>query len=54
MTHDANIAQYAKRQVAFLDGRIVRDEPVLSPRSAQAEWEMLNSENAVTVQEETF
>lgn len=54
VTHDANIAQYAKRQVAFLDGLIVRDEPVLSPRSAQAEWEKLTSENAVTVQEETF
>ncbi len=52
VTHDANVAQYAKRQVAFLDGRIVRDEPVESPRSAQDEWEKLNSKNVVTVQEE--
>ena len=52
VTHDANIAQYAKRQVAFLDGRIVRDERVESPRSAQDEWEKLNSKNVVTIQEE--
>lgn len=41
VTHDANVAAYAKRQVAFLDGRIVRDEVVLAPRSAQKEWEAL-------------
>jgi putative ABC transport system ATP-binding protein len=52
VTHDANVAQYAKRQVAFLDGRIVRDEPIRSPRSARDEWDKLNSENVVTVQEE--
>lgn len=39
VTHDANVAAYAKRQVVFLDGRIVRDEPILAPRSAQREWE---------------
>src|SRR6266567_1193953 len=33
VTHDAKIAEYARRQVAFLDGRIVRDEPVLERRS---------------------
>jgi putative ABC transport system ATP-binding protein len=37
VTHDPNIAHYARRQVTFLDGRVVRDEPVLSPRSAQEE-----------------
>jgi len=47
VTHDINIAQYAKRQVAFLDGRIVRDEPVTTPRSAQAEWEKLTAQSAV-------
>jgi putative ABC transport system ATP-binding protein len=46
VTHDSNIAAYAKRQVAFLDGRIVRDEPVLTPRSAQAEWETLVNKDA--------
>ncbi len=41
VTHDSKIATYAKRQVVFLDGQIVRDEPVQSPRSAQKEWEAL-------------
>lgn len=41
VTHDANIAAYARRQVAFLDGRIIRDEAVAAPRSAQKEWEAL-------------
>lgn len=41
VTHDPNIASYAGRQVAFLDGRVVRDEPVLRPRSASAEWAAL-------------
>ncbi len=56
VTHDANVAAYAKRQVGFLDGRIVRDEPVLTPRSAQEEWEALTTPPAVegtTVSEET-
>ena len=34
VTHEADIAAYAKRQVAFRDGRVVRDELVLSPRRA--------------------
>jgi putative ABC transport system ATP-binding protein len=41
VTHESDIAAYAKRQVAFRDGRIVRDEPVLAPRSAQDEWTSL-------------
>jgi putative ABC transport system ATP-binding protein len=41
VTHDPKVANYARRQVAFLDGRIVRDEPVLAPRSAQEEWDSL-------------
>ncbi|MBO0792586.1 MAG: ATP-binding cassette domain-containing protein, partial [Ktedonobacteraceae bacterium] len=47
VTHDPKIAAYAKRQVAFLDGRIVRDEPVASPRSAQEEWAALLAEDAL-------
>ncbi|MBV9227830.1 MAG: ABC transporter ATP-binding protein [Chloroflexi bacterium] len=47
VTHDSNVAAYAKRQVAFLDGRIVRDEAVLAPRSAQAEWEALVNKDAI-------
>jgi putative ABC transport system ATP-binding protein len=41
VTHDPKVANYAKRQVAFLDGRVVRDEPILAPRSAQEEWDAL-------------
>src|SRR6266566_2293400 len=41
VTHDPKVANYARRQVAFLDGRVVRDEPVLAPSSAQEEWDAL-------------
>jgi putative ABC transport system ATP-binding protein len=39
VTHDPKVARYATRQVAFLDGQIVRDELVQDRRSAIAEWE---------------
>jgi putative ABC transport system ATP-binding protein len=38
VTHDREFAQYAKRQVTFRDGRIVEDEPILTPRSAKEDW----------------
>ncbi|GAC1367281.1 MAG: hypothetical protein NVS2B12_22930 [Ktedonobacteraceae bacterium] len=41
VTHDSKVAQYATRQVTFLDGSILRDEPALNPRSAQEEWAAL-------------
>jgi putative ABC transport system ATP-binding protein len=41
VTHDLKIADYARRQVSFLDGRIVKDEPVRNRRSAQDEWQTL-------------
>jgi putative ABC transport system ATP-binding protein len=41
VTHEPDIATYSKRQVTFRDGRILRDEPVLAPRSAQEEWTAL-------------
>jgi putative ABC transport system ATP-binding protein len=41
VTHEANVAHYAKRQVQFLDGRIVHDELVPDRHSAIAEWEAL-------------
>ena len=41
VTHDPDIAAYARRQVTFCDGRIIRDEPILAPRSAIDEWTML-------------
>ncbi len=57
VTHDPRIAQFARRQVSFLDGRIVSDEPVLTRRSALEEWaELVNSpmvESATVVKEET-
>ena len=34
VTHEADIAQYAKRVVEFRDGRIIRDAPVSQRRSA--------------------
>ncbi len=43
VTHDANIAAYARRQVVFRDGRIVQDEPIPSAarRLAQADFDTL-------------
>jgi putative ABC transport system ATP-binding protein len=57
VTHEPDIAKFAKRQVAFRDGLIVRDEPVLSPSSAKEEWtKLINkaaAEHKVKVTEET-
>jgi hypothetical protein len=44
VTHDPRIAQYAGCQVGFLDGQVVRDEPVLAPRSVREE--LLSLKNA--------
>jgi putative ABC transport system ATP-binding protein len=35
VTHEPDIADHAKRQVRFLDGRIVRDEPTPAPSEVQ-------------------
>ena len=41
VTHEPDIAQYAKRVITFRDGRIRRDEPVVQrPRAAQVLAEM--------------
>ena len=57
VTHEPDIAKFAKRQVAFRDGRIVHDEPVLTPDSAKEEWTKLlkkaAAEHKVQVKEET-
>jgi putative ABC transport system ATP-binding protein len=57
VTHEPDIAKFAKRQVAFRDGLIVSDEPVLSPASAKEEWTKLIKKAAavhkVKVTEET-
>ena len=41
VTHEPDIAAYAHRQIGFRDGRLVRDDPITSPRSARAEIERL-------------
>jgi putative ABC transport system ATP-binding protein len=41
VTHETDIAQYAKRVVLFKDGRIKRDEAVKHPRSAREELERM-------------
>jgi putative ABC transport system ATP-binding protein len=46
VTHDPDIAAYAKRQVIFRDGRIVRDEPIAAPRSAQDDWTQLHNDSS--------
>ena len=37
VTHEPEIAAYAKRILSFRDGRLVEDRPVVAPRSATAE-----------------
>jgi putative ABC transport system ATP-binding protein len=46
VTHDLNIARYAKRVVQFFDGRMVSDELIKEPHSAQAEWQALQEDQA--------
>ena len=41
VTHEGDIAQYAKRMVLFKDGHIRRDKIVENPRSARAELEAM-------------
>jgi putative ABC transport system ATP-binding protein len=37
ITHERDIAEYARRVVAFRDGRVVKDETVATPREAKTE-----------------
>jgi putative ABC transport system ATP-binding protein len=57
VTHEPDIAAFAKRQVAFRDGLIVSDEPALSPTSAKEAWTKLANKvtaaQKVKVTEET-
>src|SRR6266550_2259134 len=41
VTHNPEIAAYTRRQVVMRDGRVVSDEPVLTPGSAKEEWTKL-------------
>ena len=57
VTHEPDVAKFAKRQVAFRDGLIVHDEPNPAPESAKEEWTKLvnkaSTEHKVKVTEET-
>jgi putative ABC transport system ATP-binding protein len=54
VTHEPDIAQYTSRRVTFRDGRLIRDEPVQSPRDALAEWAALAPATpAITAQAST-
>ena len=50
VTHEADIAEYATRVVAFRDGLVRSDGPVVHRRSAAAELVRLRSEADVAVQ----
>jgi putative ABC transport system ATP-binding protein len=41
VTHERDIAAFAKRQISFVDGRVIRDEAVAHPRHARRELEVV-------------
>jgi putative ABC transport system ATP-binding protein len=51
VTHESDIARYAKRIVGLRDGLITRDTPVLDRRDARSDLEALKANNA---EEETL
>ena len=44
VTHEPGVASYASRVLTFRDGRLLRDEPVASPRDAAATLPLLEEE----------
>jgi putative ABC transport system ATP-binding protein len=48
VTHEAEIAQYARRILTFRDGRLLRDQPVTDPRDAGLVLAALPAEEAET------
>ncbi len=55
VTHDPKVAQYATRQVTFLDGEILKDEPIQNQRKAIEEWNAIaqrQQESGTTVVQE--
>ena len=51
VTHELDITAYARRQVVFRDGRIVRDQPVATLRSAADELQRQAALQATTPRE---
>jgi len=49
VTHEPDIAEYAKRIIRFKDGQVVSDKPVEHPRDAAKELEDLPKEEEATV-----
>jgi putative ABC transport system ATP-binding protein len=37
VTHEPDVADYTSRHILFRDGRVLKDEPILTPRNATAE-----------------
>jgi putative ABC transport system ATP-binding protein len=46
VTHEHDIAEYGRRVIAFRDGRVVGDRPVMTPRQASVELARLDEELA--------
>ena len=44
VTHEPDIAMHAGRTLTFRDGRLLRDDPVSSPRDAAAQLALLEEE----------
>jgi putative ABC transport system ATP-binding protein len=44
VTHDPDIASYARRNLHFKDGRLQRDVPIEAPRDAKTDLEALDAE----------
>jgi putative ABC transport system ATP-binding protein len=59
VTHEPDIAAFAQRQIAFRDGRVVRDELMAAPRSAVDElpdrsgWQTAANGQPVQIREES-
>jgi putative ABC transport system ATP-binding protein len=47
VTHEPDIAEYANRNIYFRDGRIVRDEKIMSPRQADRDLVQIADSQAV-------
>jgi putative ABC transport system ATP-binding protein len=48
VTHEPDIACYAKRVIELRDGRVVRDEPIAAPRQADRDLQAWPENGSVT------